>query len=574
MKNQIKYILGISFSLFFGSVFLTACEKEKMFGEGFDIPYPLPTITSFSPDNALVGSEITITGTNLDKTNAVTIGAEKLNAEIISKNATTVKVKLPRRFTAGVINLATSFEKSTSSAKVYTPSYPVTNITKWPTDITRTQDIIIKGDNMDLIQEIEVGNFKIVANATSLSANQAVFPTTNLDLKIGAKVTIKVSKAYGVLSNNTSPALEVKEFDPANVSFIPELPVILADYENGVNNYVGGTKICQSGINLSKIAKGRGEKFLTIKTNDADGWSSDLGSMTFTNAVISDFHDPHLTFLVNTNGQRGYFQLEIQQGGVKGGGHFTAASSSSPEDDYTFPITKGWEWRSISLKNFPWENWWGSSNGKLKFDPKGKIESLTFTFKQGNGGNFNTKVFELNLDQIMITDGKSLPVANLFDFENGANPYNGSAISKINSASPISGDKYLTLTKSGVSNWDWTGDIYAGGPFALAALKNPTLNVWVNTGSEKGFFQIETTQKGTKFGASVDIDNYYLETKGQWKRYSFPLATLGWGVWGGTGKFDIKEAFEYFKFGFSTGNIAGKYEISVDEITLSDGPVF
>lgn len=574
MKRNIKLILSISLSLLTGAAFLTACEKEKMFGEGFDIPYPIPVISGFSPSNALVGSEITISGTNLEKTNSVTIGAEKVSAEIITKSATSVKIKLPRRFSAGVINLSTAFEKSTVSEQVYTPKYPATSVTKWPTEITQTQDIILRGDNMDLIKEIEVGAFKIVANASSLSATQAVFPTTSLALKVGTKLTIKVSKAFGELTNNVSPALDVKEFDPTNTAFIPEAPVVLADYENGINNYVGGTKIAQSGINLSKIAKGRGEKYLTIKTNDADGWTSDLGSMSFKDINISDFHDPHLTFLVNTNGQKGYFQLEIQQNGVKGGGHFTGATSSSPEDDYTFPVTKGWEWRSISLKNFPWENWWGSSNGKLVFNPKGKIENIAFTFKQGNGGSNGSKVFELNLDQIMITDGKSLPVANLFDFENGVNPYSGSATSKINTSSPISGDKYLTLTKSGVSNWDWTGDISSTGPYSLATMKNPHLNIWVNTGNEKGFFQIETFQKDTKFGASVDIDNYYLETKGQWKLYSLPIATLGWGVWGGTGKFDPKGTFDYFKFGFSTGNVAGKYEISIDEVTLSDGPVF
>ncbi|MEA5461086.1 IPT/TIG domain-containing protein [Arcicella sp. LKC2W] len=574
MKRNIKLVLSISLSLLTGAAFLTACEKEKMFGEGFDIPYPLPVIVGFTPNNALVGSEITISGENLDKTNSVTIGAEKVSAEIIAKSASSVKIKLPRRFSAGVINLSTAFEKSTSSGQVYTPKYPATSVTKWPTEITQTQDIILRGDNMDLIKEIEVGAFKIVANASSLSTTQAVFPTTNLALKVGTKLTIKVSKAFGDLTNNVSPALDVKEFDPANTAFIPEAPVILADYENGLNNYVGGTKIAQSGINLSKITKGRGEKYLTVKTNDADGWTSDLGSMSFKDINISDFHDPHLTFMVNTNGQRGYFQLEIQQNGVKGGGHFTGASSSSPEDDYTFPVTKGWEWRSISLKNFPWENWWGSSNGKLVFNPKGKIENIAFTFKQGNGGSNGSKVFELNLDQIMVTDGKSLPVANLFDFENGVNPYSGSATSKINTNATISGDKYLTLTKSGVSNWDWTGDISSTGPYSLSAMKNPHINIWVNTGNEKGFFQIETFQKDTKFGASVDIDNYYLETKGQWKRYSLPLATLGWGVWGGTGKFDVKGTFDYFKFGFSTGNISGKYEINIDEVTLSDGPVF
>lgn len=553
---------------------MVACKEDHVFSEDYDIDLPVPTITSFTPATAQVGSLVTITGTNLDKTSLVTVGAEGVAAKVTAVSPTAVTIQLPRVFSPGPISLSTSFRRTVVSDMPFDPMYLEATITGWPREIERSQNIIIRGTNLDMVQEIDISGTKITPNASSTTAEQLIIPTTGLTLP--NSVTIKISKARGKVTNGSSPAIPVKDYDP-NSSFTAEQPIILYDFEDGVNPYQPGQKTAQSGINLSNIAPGRGKKFLTVKTNDADGWTSSLGSISYDKTVdLAKFHDPHLTFLINTNGQKGYFQMEIKQNDIRGGGHFTKATSSSDKDDYTFPVTNGWEWRSISLKDFPWENW--SNDGKLNFDPNGKIQNLTFTFKQGNGNAGGNKNFELNLDQIMITDDKSLPAYTLFNFEDGVNPYDGKASSGINTAgvSTISGAKYLTVKMSNVNKFDWTGAIEKKGPFDLSSLKNPFLNVWVNTGKAKGYFQIETTENKTKWGADADKKTYLLDTRGEWVRYSFPIKDLGWGNWGGTGtSLDYKGVLDYVKLGFTTGNVEKQdYEISVDDITISDGPVF
>lgn len=571
--NLLLSLTRIVLTVLPGLVFLTvACQKE-------DVPAssttpPLPTITKFSPTKPEVGTELLIGGINLGKTTIVTVGAEAVLAKVLSANATSVKIQLPRLFTAGPLTLTTSDRQAVLSATNIEPTYPDATVTAWPRGIERTQNIIVKGTNLDMVQELDINGIRIVPNPSSITADQLTVPTTGMTLPNSVVVTI--SRARGKVKNGTSMAVPVKDYDPNSIP-VAERPVVLFDFEDGENPYVAGKKTSQSGINLSKIQAGRGKNFLTVKTDEADGWVSDLGSVSYAKPIdLANFRDPHLTFLINTNGQRGYFQMEIKQNNIRGGGNFTKATSSSPLDDYTFPVTDGWEWRSISLANFPWENTKG--DGKLNFDLNGVIQNLTLTFRQSNGNVDGNKKFELNMDQIMITDGKSLPAYTLFTFEDGINPYSGRATSGINTAgiAPVSGNKYLTVKAAGVTKFDWTGDISRNGPFDLSAMKNPHINLWVNTGKNKGYFQIETTQDGTKWGADADNKAYLLDTKGEWVQYNFPLRMLGWGNWSGTGTaFNPKGVLDYVRFGFTTGNVEGTdYEISVDEITISDGPVF
>ena len=60
------------------------------------------------------------------------------------------------------------------------------------------------------------------------------------------------------MNNGTSSAIPVKDYDP-NSWFVAEEPIVLYDFEDGVNPYQPGQKTAQSGINLSGIAPGRGK---------------------------------------------------------------------------------------------------------------------------------------------------------------------------------------------------------------------------------------------------------------------------------------------------------------------------
>ena len=571
-----KYIKNIHLHTLLAALLMlsvAACKKASFddYSET-DIAFPQPTITQISPATAEIGTEVTITGTNLEKTLRLIVGANSREATITSKSDTEIKFKVPRTANSGKIRLETAFKKFAEIGPL-TVTYPVTTITSWPSKIERTQSFKLKGENIDLLTSCTINGQRLVVDGSSGTLTEISIST--LGLTLPDNVTL-VLEALGGVNPAVSPSISVTDYDPTT-QFDPEPAVVFWDFEDGVNPFNTGDITPANGINAAGIIKGRGQNYLSIKyDNITDPWGTNVGNMISPELTLSGFHKPHLTFMVNTNGKQGYFQLHVAYNGKKGGGHFTAATSSNANDNYTFQ-TNGWEWRSIDLSAFAFEDWFGT--GKPDFSTGDGPISVEFFLKQGNG----TNPFEISLDQVMITDGKYDPRAQLFDFENGVVDFqsNTGAATGINTANvpTIVGDKYFSVQKQVVSNWDWTGAIQAVGPFNMSGYQSPFLNIWVNTGSGRGYFQVETTQDGTKWGIGQTAPDYLFSTNGQWQLVSIDLKKAGWGNWGGSGtEINWDGVLDYISLGFSTGNVGGAtmedFQISVDDISISNGPLF
>ncbi|WNJ21067.1 IPT/TIG domain-containing protein [Pontibacter sp. G13] len=564
---KLSYTSRWSWALVLLVGFLGSCERETPYSENYDIPWPLPTISAIDPGTAEIGTEITLQGTNLDKTIRVLVGDNRRSADIVSKSEESVTISVPRTAASGPITLSTSYNKSTVSTDELEITYPETSVLEWPLVIYRGQNFKLKGENMDLVTEVALDGQKVMVEGASGTETEITVATEGLVL--ADNVTITVTSRGGV-SNGVSPAIPVEDYDP-NLKYDPAPAMTIWDFEDGVDPFTPSDITPQHGINLGGVPYGRGGKYLSImEAAVPDPWGTEIGRVTLGAPVeLTDFHEPHLTFLINTNGNAGYFQVEMEMNGVRGGGHFTGASSSNPDDNYMFQ-TQGWEWRSIDLANFPWEDWW--SNGALEVSPTGTIEDLAFIFKQGNG----TNPFEIHIDQIMITDGARKEGIKLWDFEDGANPYSGSANAGLNGASPLSGNNHLTVSLDNVTSWNWTGEmIFDAQSINLQEMDCPYLSIWINTNGKKGYFQVELFQNDTKWGIGQTAPDYVFETNG-WELVHLPVSPDVLSNWGGDAtEFDVKGALDYVKIGFSTGNAdAVDYEISVDEIYLSDGPLF
>jgi hypothetical protein len=561
---QILWKLKWSFVITGLLMVIGGCDK-KDFSENYDINWPVPKISNITPVKQTIGQNITINGEKFEKLNKVTIGTPEIEARVISANATTIVVEVPRLANPGPVTVSTLYKQKGTSEQVITPVYLDAKVTQWPARITRGQAISIKGENMDMITEVEIDGNRVAINpAPGASTDQINVGTIGLTLP--DQVVIKITKARAGIQNGTSPAINVE--NPTDF-FIPEAPILLFDFETGDNPYVNyGGSTATSGFNASGAPKARHQRYLTVQKTNAVAWEG-LGEVNYTTPVsLSLFHKPHMTFLVNTRGKDGYMQVEFVQGGTKWGMHFKAANSSF---DYNL-ATNGWTWVSVELKTENLEKWGGSGTS---FDPKGTIDAINIGFKRGNGSSND---YEINIDQLMITDGAQKPVFWGWNFENNVNPYSGSATNGLNlSGIPsISGDKYLTVGLPNASNWNWTGDMYAGGPINLSNVANAYINFWVNTNGKKGFFQIEVNQTDVKWGGNLDANDYLVETTG-WKLYSLRLSEIGWSKWGGSGtatNLDAKGILDYLKIGFSTGNVAGPYEVNIDDVVISDGPMF
>ncbi len=565
--KQISIISAIKTVLlvYFGLLVFSGCTKVNDFSADYDIEWPVPKITNIAPVRETIDKTITISGTSFDKLSRVTIGNPETEAVIVSSSSTQIIARIPRTVNAGPVTIYNKYNQKGVSEQVFTPIYLDVNVTGWPARITRGEVFVVKGDNMDMVLEVEVDGKKIpISSKPGAPKDQLTVPTIGLTL--ADKVVVKITKARAGITNGTSPQIMVE--NPSDY-FIPEAPILLFDFESGNNPYVNyGGSTATSGFNASPAPKGRAARFLTVQKTNAVAWEG-LGEMVHASQInLSAFHKPHLTFLVNTRGKDGYMQAEIEQAGTKWGMHFKPSNSPF---DYNL-ATNGWTWVSVELKTENVEKWGGSGTG---FDPKGTIDRVVLGFKRGNGSSAD---FEINLDQIMITDGPQKPVIKAFDFEDNVNPYSGSASNGLNLSgiSTISGNRYLTVGLANAGNWNWTGDMYKGGPLDLSTIDNPHLSFWINTNGKKGFFQIETNQANVKWGGNLNTTDYYVETNG-WKLYSLRMKDIGFEKWGGSGTatgLDVKGILDYLKIGFTTGNVSGAYEVNIDDVYISAGPMF
>jgi hypothetical protein len=85
--------------------------------ECFDVVPPAPTITSFSPASGLVGSKVTIKGTNLENATSVTFGGNVSATKILSDGNNSIKVDVPTGAKSGYIHVTTAGGTAESSTK-------------------------------------------------------------------------------------------------------------------------------------------------------------------------------------------------------------------------------------------------------------------------------------------------------------------------------------------------------------------------------------------------------------------------------------------------------------------------
>lgn len=546
------------------SIGFSGCKEEE--NAPFDIDWPVPEVTSITPAEQMIGEEITIKGNYFDKrVTEILVGGAKVDKDkFVSVSATEIVVVVPRTVAAGPVEVRNIYDKFGMSEGDFIPKYPATSVTSFPSEIERGSSFSIQGVNVDLITKIQLGSTTIDIDGTTGSATSISVQTGAADLS-GESVAITILAAKGGLEGTiTQSAIPIVD---AGAFFDAKPPIVLWDFEDGVNPYSGEGN---SSLNGGTIVGGRGDNYLHIDGSNPDQWHTyGLITATEVNPVAEGFSDPHISFLVNTGDAEGYFHMMIEQGGETIEAHF-----NNDPDDYKFNTEGEWQWRSYTLDPSSSE----SGEFKSAFDP-----NQAFTMQlQIRNGNIGSGDFEINFDQVMITDGPVNPVQTLFDFEDGVNPYSGSASSGINlSGIPtVRGDKYLTVMESGAfGSFTWTGDMASGG-VDLANVERPFISFWVNTNGNNGNFQVEITQSGVKWGSDPFKDapdgGYTIKTDG-WELYTFELIALMTSVWDGDGSagFSTNDALDYVKLGFSTGNQeTGVYEVNIDQVTISDGPLF
>ncbi|HET9745916.1 MAG TPA: IPT/TIG domain-containing protein [Chitinophagaceae bacterium] len=191
----------------------------------------LPLSTSFSPNPVKPGTNVTITGTNLDLTKKVIFnGVSTPVTTFVSQTATQVVVKVPDAAKKGKLTLEAASGVQTISSTDLDIVLPVITMFS-PSPINLAGSLTITGTDLDLVKKVIFsGVAPAVTTFTSQSATQIV-----LNIPAGARDgKIKLEAASGV---QTTSSGDLAVILPAVTSFSPN-PVT-----PGTNLTINGTKL-------------------------------------------------------------------------------------------------------------------------------------------------------------------------------------------------------------------------------------------------------------------------------------------------------------------------------------------
>lgn len=563
MKN--RNIIQKTLTFLVAIPLVTACEEEE-FSARYDIDLPVSKIIDFNPKTEFVDKEITLYGENLDLVTSVFIGS--VSCPVISQEKESMVIKINRTAETGNIIISNNYKRTFSSETAFTPKYLDLSISRWPTEIERGLTININGQNMDMIQSVKFES--VLLSKASATITSATYATANLELPESGRLIV-TSKTGQVLTSGVIKVIEPKD------TYIPKASLTVFDFDEILptikeGNATGAGAAFTAGYNLGSVTPFFG-KYYSVIAPRGNGWDGQYQILESTNGGkgfdLTNYTSPHITFLVNTNGQQGYFNPALTIAGSESDKHFTGQGGEY-KDNYKIS-TQGWEWRSYDLAGMGWS------------DIKSNVEKIAFWIRGGNVGNGNSEAFEVHIDQVMITDGPLNPNL-MFDFETMPGFNGGSAGANGGSGFTDAGQgkQYLTVKDANTGSWSWKGNITKGGtdPAKYGANKTFYVNFLVNTGnSSGGYFQLIFEQSGgTKLGHHFKGDNPYKDnykfasTSGKWEWRSYRIDPAGLENWGSVPELDLSKPFD-FTVDFTSGNVSGSYETNLDYVIITSVPL-
>ncbi len=543
-----------------------SCSDEAVYGVDSDINFPASIISSFYPATAYVGDEIEIKGEAMNLVDRVQIGS--VDCEIKDKNDSVVVIEVSRAADRGIISVVNEYYRKSETKEYFVPQYFSAVISKWPKEIQRGTSFVLEGENVDLIAEVKIGSAK-VSKQGQATRNKVTYSIQDVELE-GETAVITVTDKSGqvIKSGEIAVVAPSATYDPSKTLLLADFDNVMPEFGEGWNAAAGTFKSELNGAGVAPMF----QNYWSITSDLGNGWDGCYTKVLFNNGGagydLSGFKKPHITFLINTNGNDGYFNVAIDGKDI----HFTGQDGEYT-DDYKFH-TDGWEWRSYDLT-------------KLGFDVSGTIPAVEFWAR---GGNVKAPDdFEVSLDHVMITDGALMPTV-VWDMETKPEVYAGEYV--LNGATGVSvvpqGESYYTLKAQVDKAWaSVIGGLISTEEFDLASMTNAVyLNFLVNTGTTAagGYFQMVFVQDGYDYvkhlyGNEAYPDNYSINTGGewQWRSWKMDFSKWDWNPSDAPG-FDISKPFK-FKAESKSGNIAadkgnsGEFELSLDYVVFTSTPI-
>ncbi|MGH1433817.1 MAG: glycan-binding surface protein [Lewinella sp.] len=139
----------------------------------------VPQITGFSPNPAKNGTDITVTGQDLDLVVSVTFGGDQSGSIQGGGSATEITVNVPLGATEAAITFTTNADKSVVTGNVLALVEPQA-ATVSPASAAFGDEIIIEGTDMDLVSSV------IFSGDVQVDVNSAMANMVSVDVPIGA----------------------------------------------------------------------------------------------------------------------------------------------------------------------------------------------------------------------------------------------------------------------------------------------------------------------------------------------------------------------------------------------------
>jgi hypothetical protein len=232
----------------------------------------LPLITAMAPNPVLHGTNLTITGTNLDLTKGVLFnGSAAAVTTFVSQSATQIVVKVPPDANPGTVNLVAYSGLMTPSLASLALTLPAIT-TLAPVPVDHSANLTITGTNLNLVTGILFkGNATAVTTFVSQSATQIVVKVPAVANK--GKITLQVLNSTLTVDSPTSVLF---------IGDLPDLaPLAYAIYEdNLVGNWQnwGWSTTCDF-TNTDNVRDGTA----SIKLEYTGQW----GALKFANGSVS-----------------------------------------------------------------------------------------------------------------------------------------------------------------------------------------------------------------------------------------------------------------------------------------------
>lgn len=226
MKQYNK--LGLIF-LIVSTLFWSSCDSTSM----NEFTISAPQILSFSPESGSIGSEIVVTGENLDDVVNATIGGEEVTIlQKVSNKRLSLKVTSNAK--SGKITLSNSVGEGTSETD-FTLEYPAPSITATniPAEVEMGNKLLITGSYMNVIKTVlftakgySTGN---EADILSQSEKEVLIKIPYVE-NDQALITFKYFNGTAEVETPIASALQivVKRYEP-NVTTLSFAPATVGD---------------------------------------------------------------------------------------------------------------------------------------------------------------------------------------------------------------------------------------------------------------------------------------------------------------------------------------------------------